>query len=343
MDSENLYQKVKNRICDEIFAGHYKDGDMLPSERELERMLDVSRVTVRRSLQMLEEDGLIVREVGRGTKVTFHNSGNPADLDMIVLIAPARNPFFSEFIGRFQAYAETRGTLVLYVEKPQSEGLEKCLYRLYKRGLRNVVVWLEDLEVEREKLQRLRAIGMNFVFFDSDRGFPYADCVALDNDLAIEVLCQALADRGYTKIMYVGWDMMDIYSIRMREEACRAYAGNRSAIIRLPWKKKGQGEKILRNAIQEHVRGKGEGDAAVICCDRECGVLVTETAAEENLAVMTASVDELPSPPRGTVMYRQDMKETVRKIFACLEEQSTLRNRWKPAMYLVEGQVIVQL
>ena len=47
MDSENLYQKVKNKICDEIFAGHYKDGDMLPSERELERVLDVSRVTVR--------------------------------------------------------------------------------------------------------------------------------------------------------------------------------------------------------------------------------------------------------------------------------------------------------
>lgn len=83
----------ENKICDEIFAGHYKDGDMLPSERELEKVLDVSRVTVRRSLQMLEEDRLIVREVGRGTKVTFHNSGNPADLDMIVLVAPARNPF----------------------------------------------------------------------------------------------------------------------------------------------------------------------------------------------------------------------------------------------------------
>lgn len=53
---------------------------------------------------------------------------------------------------------------MLYVEKPKSEGLEKSLYRLYKRGLRNAVVWLEDLQVDRKKLQRLRAIGMNLVF-----------------------------------------------------------------------------------------------------------------------------------------------------------------------------------
>lgn len=343
MDNENLYQTVKNKICDEIYAGHYNDGDMLPSERELERILEVSRVTVRRSLQMLEEDGLIVREVGRGTKVTFHNNGNPADLDMIVLVAPARNPFFSEFIGRFQAYAETRETLVLYVEKPRSEGLEKSLYRLYKRGLRNVVVWLEDLTVDEEKLQRLRAIGMNLVFFDSDRGLPYADCVALNNDQAVGTLCRTLKDRGYTEITYVGWDMTDIYSIRMREEACRLHGGKHSAILRIPWKKEEEGRKIVKNILEQSVRDGKSTDTAVICCDRECGVLVTEIVAENNLDLIVASVDELPSPSSGTVMYRQDMKKTVEQIFTCLEEQCSLQNSWKADMYLMEGQLVEQM
>lgn len=339
MDNENLYQTVKNKICDEIFAGHYKDGDMLPSERELEKILEVSRVTVRRSLQMLEEDGLIIREVGRGTKVTFHNHGNPADLDMIVLVAPARNPFFSEFIGRFQAYAETRGTLVLYVEKPRSEGLEQSLYRLYKRGLRNAVVWLEDLTVDEEKLQRLRAIGMNLVFFDSDRGLPYADCVALDNDRAVGTLCRILEDRGYTEITYIGWDMTDIYSIRRREQACRTYGKNPSAILRIPWKNEQEDRKIVKKALEESVKGANPAGMAVICCDRECGVLVEEIAAEDHLALTVASVDELPSPSLGTIMYRQDMKKTVEQIFTCLEEQSSLQDGWKAAMYLVEGQL----
>ena len=152
--------------------------------------------------------------------MTFHNSGNPADLDMIVLVSPARNPFFSEFIGRFQAYAETKGTLVLYVEKPKSEGLEKSLYRLYKRGLRNAVVWLEDLQVDRKKLQRLRAIGMNLVFFDSDRGLPYADCVALNNERSVSTLYQALKEAGYKRIIYIGWDMMDIYRCLLYTSRC---------------------------------------------------------------------------------------------------------------------------
>ena len=101
MGNENLYEIVKNRICDEIFKGHYSDADKLPPERELEEMLEVSRVTVRKSLEILEDDGLIVRQVGRGTTVTLRNRGNKSELDMIVLIAPARNPFFAEFIGRF--------------------------------------------------------------------------------------------------------------------------------------------------------------------------------------------------------------------------------------------------
>ena len=52
MGNENLYEIVKNRICDEIFKGHYSDADKLPPERELEEMLEVSRVTVRKSLEI---------------------------------------------------------------------------------------------------------------------------------------------------------------------------------------------------------------------------------------------------------------------------------------------------
>ena len=207
MGNENLYEIVKNRICDEIFKGHYSDADKLPPERELEEMLEVSRVTVRKSLEILEDDGLIVRQVGRGTTVTLRNRGNKSELDMIVLIAPARNPFFAEFIGRFQNYAETQGALLLYVEKPRMEELENCLYRLYKRGLRNAVVWLEDLPVDVEKLRRLRALGMNMVFFDSDKALPYADCVALDNALAIRTLYGELKKQGYERIGYIGWDL----------------------------------------------------------------------------------------------------------------------------------------
>lgn len=51
----------------EIRSQHFREGDRLPTERELCAHHGVARNTVRRALQSLEERKLIVRHVGRGT------------------------------------------------------------------------------------------------------------------------------------------------------------------------------------------------------------------------------------------------------------------------------------
>lgn len=339
MGNENLYQIVKNKICDKIFAEEYKEGDKLPPERELEEVLGVSRVTVRKSLELLEEDQLIVREVGRGTRITFHNCGNKSELDMIVLVAPARNPFFSEFIGRFQNQAWKENSLLLYVEKPKTEALEDCLYRLYKRGLRNVVVWLEDLTISKEKLRRLRALGMNMVFFDSDQGLPFADCVALDNELAIKNLYVEMNLRGYQEIAYVGWDRKDIYSIKMREMAyCQLVKPQEESVHKLLWKdseKSGDMAKALLTGRE------GIEPDAVICSDRESGEIMRKAAEELELKIGIATVDELENgTEKQFVMYKQDLNAAVKKIFECLRNQCILESRWEADMYFVEGTLI---
>lgn len=337
MGNKNLYETVKNKICDEIFAGRYEDGDKIPPERELEELLGVSRVTVRKSLEILEEDGLIVREVGRGTRITLRNRGNVSDLDMIVLIAPARNPFFSEFIGRFQNYAQTKDCLLLYVEKPRKETLEKSLYRLYKRGLRNVVIWLEDLSVDMEKLRRLRALGMNMVFFDSDKGLPYADCVALNNELAIKTLYEELIHRGYKQITYAGWDLQDAYSIRMRQQAYEKQAQGKESIITLPWKAMEKSEEIIAGICEG---GREQQPDAVICSDRESGELAVRTFRKLGADIQVSTVDELSAGDRQDVlMYRQKLGEVVEQIFTCLQEQCSKERDWKAGIYLKDGEI----
>lgn len=334
MGNENLYETVKNRICNEIFEGHYEDGDRIPPERELEELLGVSRVTVRKSLELLEEEGLVVREVGRGTTVTLRNAGNRSELDMVVLIAPAQNPFFSEFIARFQNYAETKGALLLYVEKPRTEELERCLYRLYKRGLRNVVVWLEDMTADPDKLRRLRSLGMNLVFFDSDKGLPYADCVALDNRLAVQTLYEELVRQGYKDIAYIGWDLQEAYSIRTRRQAYKEAAGPAARLLCLPWKDAEKSEAMLGRLMTP---ADAQPDA-VICSDRESGELTVETFRKSHAAVKIAAVDELAKSDRAEViMYRQDLYAAVERIFTCLQDQCTMEGRWTAKLYLIKG------
>lgn len=335
MSEENLYINVKNRICDAIFNGTYQEGERIPAERILAEELDVSRVTLRKSLELLEQDNLIIREVGSGTRICFHNYGTASNMDMIVLIAPAKNPFFSEFIAHFQIYAEQEGSMLLYVEKPHMESLENCLYRLYKRGLQNVAVWLEDLTVDAEKLKRLRALGMNMVFFDTDKGIPYADCVSLDNDKAIHSIYQTLKGLGYSDIGYVGWDRKDIYSISRREEAYLKESGGQEVFLHLPWKYQNTGSRFILN----HMKSCGDKiPPAVICGDRENGAAVSDAVRRLKLHVQVAAVDNFPEAERRNVItYAQNLKESVRQIYICLQVQNQKGLQWAADMYLVDG------
>lgn len=64
-----LYHQLQQALRQFIESGRWAPGHRLPGERELMRMFNVSRTTVREALDALERDGLISRQHGRGTFV----------------------------------------------------------------------------------------------------------------------------------------------------------------------------------------------------------------------------------------------------------------------------------
>ena len=64
-----LYLQLKRWIEDAVARGIIKPGDALPSERDLALKVDVSRVTVRKAVQHLVREGLLVQRHGSGTFV----------------------------------------------------------------------------------------------------------------------------------------------------------------------------------------------------------------------------------------------------------------------------------
>ncbi len=65
-----LYAQLVGIIKHQISSGALAVGDLLPSETELCRALDISRNTVRQAIGELEDEGLVVRKRGKGTFVT---------------------------------------------------------------------------------------------------------------------------------------------------------------------------------------------------------------------------------------------------------------------------------
>ena len=68
-ETDALYMQIVERIRQWILKGQLKDGDLLPSERDLAQMFDVSRVPVREALKVLEFLGAVKHVRGKGVYV----------------------------------------------------------------------------------------------------------------------------------------------------------------------------------------------------------------------------------------------------------------------------------
>lgn len=66
---EPLYKQVKRALVQRIAGGDWRQGDLIPSEFELADELEVSQGTVRKALDELTADNLLLRLQGRGTFV----------------------------------------------------------------------------------------------------------------------------------------------------------------------------------------------------------------------------------------------------------------------------------
>lgn len=67
--STPLYLQLEEALRQDIHKGLYPSGSKLPTENELGNIYHMSRVTVRKALQILEDKGYIDRKAGKGTYV----------------------------------------------------------------------------------------------------------------------------------------------------------------------------------------------------------------------------------------------------------------------------------
>lgn len=64
-----IYIQVYTKLKRAIEEGKYRAGGKMPSESELEKMFGVSRITVRKAIELLRNDGLVHVKQGLGTIV----------------------------------------------------------------------------------------------------------------------------------------------------------------------------------------------------------------------------------------------------------------------------------
>ena len=82
-EKELKFVNVYNQLFKMINEGTFPAGSRLPSEPELSKLLGVSRTTLRQSLALLQEDGLVKNIRGKGNFIIKSISDKPVGLETI--------------------------------------------------------------------------------------------------------------------------------------------------------------------------------------------------------------------------------------------------------------------
>jgi len=156
-----VYQEIAKQLQRHI-TQELKPGDLLPPERELARMLDVSRSSVRDAIRTLELMGLLEPRQGVGTVVC-----NPA--------APPANPLADALLEKRKAIADLIDVRKM-IEPPLA-------WRAALRISHEEIANLEDILQRQEANVRAGELGI-----EEDSQFHYAIAVASDNVAILKVV-----------------------------------------------------------------------------------------------------------------------------------------------------------
>lgn len=71
-----LYDQIKVLITQSLIGGEWRPGDMIPSEIDLAQRYKVSQGTVRKAIDSLATENILIRRQGKGTFVATHKEND---------------------------------------------------------------------------------------------------------------------------------------------------------------------------------------------------------------------------------------------------------------------------
>ncbi len=141
-----LYQQIKALITQRLESGEWKPGELIPSEVELGGRFKVSQGTVRKAIDELAAENLVVRRQGKGTFVATHHE-TQAQFRFLRLTADVDEPQRAENriveVKRLRAPAEVArqldiksGDSVIFIKRVKSfNGVPIILEDIWLPGL----------------------------------------------------------------------------------------------------------------------------------------------------------------------------------------------------------------
>ncbi|MFD1887094.1 GntR family transcriptional regulator [Paenibacillus wenxiniae] len=255
---EQMYIELRSRLQ----KGIYGVGDKLPSEKELMKQFDVSRITSKKALDMLVQEGYIVRQPGRGSFV-IRAGEEPIE----AYTAPARLPFEPQEQTGTQRRLASKQVVIGLILEDFSDSYGKEMLAEMERTAQRLNVYLmirmsfSQPDIEENAIRSLREYGVDGLIIYPTRGqsfnpeilrlvidrFPHilvdryfkgteSASISTDNVEAARKGTNHLLDLGHRHIGLLASKVMDNVAIEERIEGfVRAHAERGVILDRSYW------------------------------------------------------------------------------------------------------------
>jgi len=202
--SEPRYRRIQKHIEQLIAQRRVREGERIPSEREIARQFGVSQMTVNRAIQELVRNGVLVRRVGSGTYVQRRQPvGRAVSRSTVVMVPPFADHLEEDTYLRwpFHAFRDRAraDNFALVVEPASYEDYEQVVQHHPDAGF----IFLIPPEEGYDTLHGLFIRGVPFVVLGASwTDAPFA-CVDSDNIGGVRMAMNYLFRLGHERIAYV--------------------------------------------------------------------------------------------------------------------------------------------
>lgn len=214
--SQPKYRQIVEYLRNGLSGGQYRHGSRLPSEAELVRRFGVSRMTVVKAVQQLQQEGLLVRRPGSGTFASGAGDVRKASYGLIIPDLGQTEIFEPICKGMARSpdaagHSLSWGHSVAGSASKEEEAEHLCQQYIEQRV---AGVFFAPLEFSRRRdlvnqriLRALRGAGIPVVLLDRCvLQYPERseyDVVGLDNRRAGFVVANHLLRRGARRIAFL--------------------------------------------------------------------------------------------------------------------------------------------
>lgn len=285
------YQQIIEDLSTSIESGIYTPNGKLPSESDLMRLYDTSRITVTRALKEMEITGVIYRRKGKGS---FAAPRRSAISKIISLVLPHKEGFFSggqQYVRSITAACRENGYLCSVHYSEQSSRRERgILEDIRRHGVSGVILYpIGSRNID--EISRLSLDGFPIVLLDRSLDELELPVVRSENLDGARGAVSHVLNMGHKRVAFIG--VLDAEPAALRYRGyCRAltdagypiepvltytsYPGSSSddQVLLTP----ASADEILRQLVEN-------GVTACFCVNDLCAYRIADAAGRQKLQV----------------------------------------------------------